>query len=183
MKKHKEDEFDRAMREIAENEDRFIQMVWTSTPRSRKKWDLDKWIQAIYWHKGIIYEKDCPTSEFSPEQWAWIILDGCGVEAQFCPCQKEVLTLLTKDDFKGFGSSNICTNLMSGGDWLAHLMPLDKIEQEDFDNIIIGEPEEYSCEKDVLTLTGAYFPDNKIPAHLNYPHKGESGKKDIMPDL
>lgn len=176
MKKNKEDEFDRAMRELAEEQDRYIQRLWDSTSETRKEWDLDEWVRAIYWHKGLIYERDCPVSEFSPEQWKEIIVDGCGVEAQFCPCEKEVLAILSKEDFKWFGSNNICTTLAIDGEWLAPLLPLEDIEQEDFDDILVCDPDDYSSEEEFLELVGARFPDNKIPDHLDYPHKGENRK-------
>ena len=176
MSKKIEDEFDRAMREWGEEEDRYIRSLWESTPQTRKDWDSDEWVRAIYWHKGLIYEDDCPISEFSPEEWKEIIVEGWGVEAQFCPCEKEVLALLTKEDFKSFGSNNMCMTLALDGDWLAHLFPLEDIEQEDFDNILVCDPDDYSDEEEFLELVGSRFPDNKIPDHLNYPHKGESRK-------
>ena len=69
MKRNKEDKlYDRAMKELAKEQDRYIQSLWDSTPEIRKEWDLDEWVQAIYWYKGLIYEQDCPISKFSPEQ-------------------------------------------------------------------------------------------------------------------
>lgn len=81
-------------------------------------------------------------------------MDGCGVEAQFCPCAKEMLAILSKEDFKWFGSNNICTILALEGEWLAHLLPLEEIEQEDFDNILVCCPEDYSCEEEFWGVGG-----------------------------
>lgn len=177
MDENEKDLYDLAMAEFVEEQDRYIHSLWESTPKSRKKWDLDEWVDAILWNTGLIYEKDCPLSEFSPEQWREILMHGSGVEAQFCPCEKEVLKLLCKEDFSSYGSGNICTLLALEGEWLGHLLPLEDITQEDFDNLLVCDPDDYSSEEEFLELVGSRFPDNKIPDHLNWPHKGESRKK------
>ena len=178
MQKYEEDESDRLMREWIEEEDCLIKSILESTPENRKDWSLDEWVYALFRSSGgLIYESDCPIDQFSPEQWRDIIVDGSGVEAQFCPCPDEVLALMTKDDFKNWGSCRICTTLVLEGEWLAHLLPLEVIEQEDFDNLMVCDPEEYSCEEDFLALVGPRFPNNIIPDHLTWPHKGEGRKK------
>ena len=49
-------------------------------------------------------------------------------------------------------------------------------EQEDFDDILVCDPNDYSCEEEFLELVGSRFPDNKIPDHLDWPYKGEQNK-------
>ena len=128
-------------------------------------------------HSGLIYENDCPIDSFSSEHWKEIIISGTGCEAQFCPCPDKVLALLDKSDFSSCSSYNICMCLALEGEWLAPLLPLENIEQEDFDNILVCDPDEYESEDEFLELVGARFPDRVIPPHLNYPHKGNDANK------
>ena len=164
------------MDKFYEEQNKYIASVMESTPENRKEWNLDEWIEAMQWHSGLIYENDCPIDSFSPEHWKEIIISGTGCEAQFCPCPDKVLALLDKSDFSSCSSYNICMCLALEGEWLAPLLPLENIEQEDFDNILVCDPDEYKSEDEFLELVGARFPDRVIPPHLNYPHKGENRK-------
>ena len=163
--------FDKAMDEWVEEEERYIQEIHESTPQSRKKWSIDDWFSGIRSFPGLIECRDCPVDKFSAGQWKEIIICGCGIEAQYCHCRDEVLALLTKDDFEHMASSIMCTIIFLDGDWLAHLMPLENIEQEDFDNTFVCDPDDFSCREDVSKYIAAYFPDHKIPEHLNWPFK------------
>ena len=175
--KEEDNLFDQAMKEWVEEEERYLRELNESTPQSREKWNTDDWVDGIRCFPGLIECRDCPCDNFSAEQWKDIITCGCGIEAQYCHCRNEVLALLTKEDFEFMGSSIMCTTIVLDGDWLAHLMPLEKIEQEDFDDLFVCDPDELTCKEDVDKYIAAYFPDNKIPEHLNWPFKEDNSQK------
>lgn len=171
MKRLGKNEFFFIMQTIAEKEECFIESIKDSTPESRKMWTSDEWFLAVDSDRGLLYESDCPLSEFSPEKWRTLLVTGNGEEAQFCPCQDEVLALLTKEDFEGFGSCNICLTLARGGSWLGELLPIDDIDQDDFDDILVGTPDDYATEEEFLEFIRPIFPNRKIPLHLHWPYK------------
>ena len=172
----KEDNIDYGALLYAE-EDKYIRNeIHNGTPETRKKWGIEDWKYGISLSADLISEKDCPTDDFSAEDWKEIILESSPIVVQYCNCTKDVLAILTKEDFQDYDSWQICETIALEGDWLAHLMPLERIEQEDFDNYLVCCPEDYSSEDEFLELVGARFPDNKIPDHLDYPHKGENRK-------
>lgn len=169
--------FDKAMEEWIKEEERYIREIHESTPGSRKKWTADDWVDSIRSYPGLIECRDCPCDQFSAGQWKEIITCGSGIEAQYCHCRDEVLAVLTKEDFELMGSSIMCTTIFLDGDWLAHLMPLKKITQEDFDNTFLCDPEEFTCREDVDKYIAAYFPDSQIPEHLSWPFKEEKSSR------
>ena len=152
-----------------------------STPESRAEWSVEEWVTGIGWRSDIIEDPQCPRDKFTAEDWACIILDSDSGAVQYCDCPDEVLPLLSREDFEDFGSYEVCQLLAMEGEWLAPLLPLDRIDQEDFDAFLVCYPDDYESEEEFLRLVGSKFPDGKIPAHLDYPHKGESGRKNEDP--
>ena len=133
---------------IAAEEDIFVEEeIMNSTPESRKDWSAADWVYGIFWNCGLIYEEDCPISEFSPDEWAEIISSGSEIEAQFCPCPEKVLPLLSKEEFRHWSGVSVCTALVLC-DWLGPLLPLENITQQDFDEILVCDPAEYPGEED-----------------------------------
>ena len=167
----KEDEIDYGAL-LAIEEEKYIQEeIMNGTPEMRKDWGIEEWKYGIRWLPDLIAEKDCPIDDFSAEDWKEMILESSPIIVQYCPCPDDVLAILTREDFRDYSSWQICETLALEGEWLAALMPLDRILQEDFDNYLVCWPDDYSTEEEFLDLIGTRFPDRKIPDHLVWPHK------------
>ena len=102
--------------------EQLIDEVLTSTPETRKDWTTDEWVQALFWNPGFIEAEDCPIREFSPREWAEIVVNGDGFEAQYCPIPEKVIPLLSKNDFKDRDSQYVYVVRISC-DWLEQFMP------------------------------------------------------------
>lgn len=131
---------------LAEEEDKYIQdEILNGTPATREAWGIEEWKYGIRWYPDLISKKDCPINDFSAEDWKDIILESDPLVVQYCNCIKKVLAILTKDDFRDYDSWQICETLAMGGEWLAPLLPLERL-QEDCDNCLMRCPKEYSSE-------------------------------------
>ena len=168
--------FELTMQKMQEEQNRYIYSLKDSTPETRKNWSVVDWVEALMWEKGLIFDKDFPADALTPELWKEILICGIGCEAQAVPKPDKVLAILTKEDFKSYSSFNTCLTLACDGEWLAPVLPLDEITQEDFDDLLVGDPENYSSEKEFLKLVGSRFPGKRPPDHLVWPHKGEISK-------
>ena len=102
--------------------EQLIDEVLTSTPETRKDWTTDEWVPALFWNPGFIEAEDCPIHEFSPREWAEIVVNGDGFEAQYCPIPEKVIPLLSKNDFKDRDSQYVYVVQISCG-WLDQFMP------------------------------------------------------------
>lgn len=105
-----------------EEQDQYINEILDSTPETRKDWSTDDWVQALYWNPGFIDAEDCPINEFSPEEWAEIVVNGDGFEPQYCPIPEKVIPLLSKNDFKDRDSQYVYVVQISC-DWLDQFLP------------------------------------------------------------
>lgn len=115
---NEEDELNRFYEEL----DEFIQEVMESTAETRQLWTVDDWSEALFWNPALVEEKDFPAAELSPQQWADIITNGDGFEAQYCPCPEKVLPLLREDDFRDKDTEYLRILYMSCA-WIAPLLP------------------------------------------------------------
>ena len=136
---------------------------YDSTPESRKNWIHDTWFDAVSCCRDLLEARDCP--DFSAEEWKNLILAD-PVICQYCPFGNEVKELLTAGELSFWTSRDICDALAYDGDFLAGLLDLSKIEQQDFEDVF-GVPEDFPSLEEYLEVTGGYFPGNKIPSHLN----------------
>lgn len=93
---------------------------------------IERWFYQVMEDPDLLEDRECPLSRFFVKQWKELILRH--PEAlQFNPPEDELLECLTKEDFKDWNGYMICTALFMDGSWLAKLLPMENIEQEDFD--------------------------------------------------
>lgn len=135
---------------------------YNSTPESRKNWTHDTWLDAVSCCRDLLEAKDCP--EFSAEEWKELIL-AYPITCQYCPVPREVRKITTSGDLAKWTSRDICDALAFEGDFLADLLDLAKIEQQDFEDVF-GVPGDFPTLEEYLEITSEYFPGNKIPPHL-----------------
>ena len=133
-----------------------------STPEIRKSWTHSQWFDAVSCCFSLLEQKDCPA--FSAEEWKELIIDN-PICIQYCPIPFEVKSLLTPAELAVWDSRDICDALAYEGDFLADLLDLSKIEQSDFEDVF-GLPEDFPTLEEYLDVTSGYFPDKKIPPHL-----------------
>ena len=138
---------------------------YDSTRELRKNWSHDTWIDAVSSCTGLFEVSDCP--DFSAEEWKDFILQN-PMTCQYCPITNEVKKLLTVADFSCWNSRDICDALAFEGDFLAGFLDLSKIEQQDFEDVF-GSPADFPSLEEYLEVIGGYFPDSKIPSHLQIP--------------
>ena len=110
----KEDNIDYGALLYAE-EDKYIRNeIHNGTPETRKKWGIEDWKYGISLSADLISEKDCPTDDFSADDWKDIILESSPIVVQYCNCTKDVLAILTKEDFQDYDSWQICETIALG---------------------------------------------------------------------
>ncbi len=109
--------------------------------------DVESWFIIMY--NGFIElleDERCPVDKLSLEQWKELTLQWPDISLYRKP-PAEVLKIMTKNDFVAWSGEDICRALFSDGDWLAEVVPTERIRQEDFDRWFamkyFDSPEEY----------------------------------------
>lgn len=134
---------------------------------------IERWFDQVMEDPGLLEDRECPLSRFSVEQWKELILRH--PEAlQFNPPEEELLTCLTKEDFKDWDGCQICSALFMDGGWLAKLLPMENIGQEDFDSFF-GELA-FPTAEEFWDVVPEYFPTG-FPPHLKLPYAKPKKKK------
>lgn len=134
---------------------------------------IERWFELVMENPDQLEERECPLPRFSVKQWKELILRH--PEAlQFNPPEDELLACLTKEDFKDWNGYKICTALFMDGGWLAKLLPMENIEQEDFD-CFFGELA-FPTADEFCDVVPEYFPTG-FPPHLKLPYAEPKKKK------
>ncbi len=136
----------------------------------RKKWDVNRWYREVWNQIGLLGKRDCPSEQFSPEQWLDLILER-PLSIQYLTGDMEdcIKPLIDKNTFEHWSSAEICEALFFEGTWLTEYLDLSKIEQEDFDNYW-GDPDSWADADEFFEIAGGYFPGG-FPKHLKLPFK------------
>ena len=130
------------------------------------KRSIGDWFDRVMEDPFVLEDRRCPARDFSPEQWKELILNDVRV-LQFDVPGETVRKLLSRRDFADWESSRICDALFFGGVWLADLLPMENIVQEDFD-FYFGE-EAFPGEEEFRDVAPGFFPDG-FPPHLELPY-------------
>ena len=169
-----EDLWERMMAEIEEERKR----IRAKKPSERSH---EEWIELIEADFTTMEEKDCPLDEFSPEEWKSFILKE-PIILQYDPPVRELLKILSREDFEDWSSYDVCQALLFEGQWLAEedLLPLEKIEQEDFDDSFGATP--FPTAEEFWGVAPGYFPKG-FPPHVKLPFpppegQGKAAEKD-----
>ena len=128
---------------------------------------LEDWLFLAEYDLGVMDDKNFPFDKMTPEDWKGLILND-PISLQYDPPAKELLKILTREDFQGWSSYEICQALLFDGEWLAEadLLPLEKITQEDFDNSFGATP--FPTAEEFWEVVPGYFPTG-FPPHIRLP--------------
>ena len=136
----------------------------------------DEWFFLAEYDPSAMEEKEFPFDRMTPEDWKDYIL-GNPIFLQYDPPAEALLTILKKEDFDCWDSYDICQALLFDGEWLAenHLLPLEKITQEDFDDSFGAEV--YTDAKEFWDVAPGYFPAG-FPPHIKLPYPPLDDRED-----
>ena len=130
------------------------------------KWNVEEWFDQVMKSPELLEEKKCPSGKFTPAQWKKLILKHPSA-LQFNPPEEELKEILTKEDFEDWTGHDVCTALFMDGAWLAEILPLDKITQNDFDDFFGADA--FPDAEEFWDVVPDYFPQG-IPPHIKPPY-------------
>lgn len=135
------------------------------------------WLFLASYVPSAMEEKGFPFERMTAQTWKAFILDN-PIFLQYGPPVDGLLKILKKKDFRDWESYHVCQALLFEGDWLAeaHLLPLSRITQEDFD-IYFGS-NVFDTAEEFWEVAPGYFPTG-FPRHIRLPYpkpEKKSGK-------